>query len=40
MGPHDELLEKKGVYYRLVMAQRQTTKMAGANEPHTQEAAK
>lgn len=31
MGPHDELMEKQGVYYRLVMAQRQTTKMAGAN---------
>lgn len=40
MGPHDELLEKKGVYYRLVMAQRQTTKMAGANEPEPQQAAK
>lgn len=40
MGPHDELLEKKGVYYRLVMAQRQTTKMAGANEAASQTAAK
>lgn len=30
MGTHDELLEKKGIYYNLVMAQRQTTKMAGA----------
>ena len=32
MGSHDELLEKKGVYYRLVMAQRQTTKMADAEK--------
>ena len=40
MGPHDELLEKKGVYYRLVMAQRQTTKMAGANAEEPQKAAK
>jgi len=31
MGPHDELMEKQGVYYRLVMAQRQTTKMATAD---------
>jgi len=28
LGTHDELLESKGVYYKLVMAQRQTTKMA------------
>ena len=27
MGSHDELMRKKGVYYNLVMAQRQTTKM-------------
>lgn len=27
MGPHNELMEQKGVYYKLVMAQRQTTKM-------------
>ena len=27
MGTHDELMRHKGVYYNLVMAQRQTTKM-------------
>jgi len=27
-GTHNELLKKKGIYYKLVMAQRQTTKMA------------
>ncbi len=27
MGTHDELMRNKGVYYNLVMAQRQTTKM-------------
>ncbi len=27
MGSHDELMRQKGVYYNLVMAQRQTTKM-------------
>ncbi|MBQ8897065.1 MAG: ABC transporter ATP-binding protein [Clostridia bacterium] len=32
MGTHDELLAKEGIYYKLVMAQRQTTKMAGAPE--------
>jgi ATP-binding cassette subfamily B protein len=34
-GSHDELLRKKGIYYNLVMAQRQTTKMAGTstNQP-------
>ena len=32
MGTHDELLAKEGIYYNLVMAQRQTTKMAGAND--------
>lgn len=26
-GTHAELMQKKGVYYKLVMAQRQTTKM-------------
>jgi ATP-binding cassette subfamily B protein len=31
MGSHDELMEKQGVYYRLVMAQRQTSKMADAD---------
>ena len=28
MGTHNELLAHKGVYYRLVMAQRQTAKLA------------
>ncbi|MCL2351035.1 MAG: ABC transporter ATP-binding protein/permease, partial [Firmicutes bacterium] len=28
-GSHTELLKQKGIYYKLVMAQRQTTKMAG-----------
>lgn len=32
IGTHTELMKKKGVYYRLVMAQRQTTKMAEAAE--------
>ena len=32
MGTHDELLAKEGIYYNLVMAQRQTTKMAGADD--------
>jgi len=27
IGPHDELMRNKGVYYRLVMAQRQTAKI-------------
>ena len=31
-GTHTELMTKKGIYYRLVMAQRQTTKMADAVE--------
>lgn len=31
MGSHDELMRRKGVYYNLVMAQRQTTKMKKAN---------
>ena len=35
-GTHDELLAKKGIYYKLVMAQRQTTKMA-ETEPETTE---
>ena len=35
-GTHDELLAKKGIYYKLVMAQRQTTKMA-ETEPGTTE---
>ncbi len=28
-GTHDELMKNKGIYYNLVLAQRQTTKMAG-----------
>ena len=32
-GPHGELLKQKGLYYDLVMAQKQTTKMASAPEP-------
>ncbi len=31
IGHHDELMRNKGVYYDLVMAQRQTTKMKAAN---------
>lgn len=31
-GTHTELMTKKGIYYRLVMAQRQTTKMADTVE--------
>lgn len=31
-GTHTELLQKKGIYYNLVMAQKQTTKMAGFSE--------
>ena len=34
-GTHDELLRKKGIYYNLVMAQRQTTKMAPAKPVST-----
>lgn len=30
-GTHDELLKQKGIYYNLVMAQRQTNKMADNN---------
>lgn len=33
-GTHAELMQKKGVYYKLVMAQRQTTKMKKA-QPQT-----
>ncbi len=32
IGSHDELMEKQGVYYRLVMAQRQTSKLADMEE--------
>ena len=28
VGTHDELIEKKGIYYNLVMAQREMSKMA------------
>ena len=28
IGTHNELLEKKGIYYNLVMAQRQMSKMS------------
>ena len=31
-GTHEELLKNKGIYYNLVMAQRQTTKMAKVNK--------
>ena len=31
IGTHNELLARKGVYYKLVMAQRQTAKLASAN---------
>ena len=31
-GTHEELLRNKGIYYNLVMAQRQTTKMAKVNK--------
>jgi len=29
MGTHDELLAKQGIYYRLVMAQREMNQLAG-----------
>lgn len=32
MGSHDELMRKKGIYYGLVMAQRQMSKMSPKNE--------
>lgn len=32
LGTHDELIRKKGIYYKLVMAQRQMTRMQGAAE--------
>lgn len=32
MGTHTELMENKGVYYKLVMAQRQTTKLRKSKE--------
>ena len=31
VGSHDELMRKKGIYYGLVMAQRQMSKMAPKN---------
>ena len=31
VGTHDELMRKKGIYYGLVMAQRQMSKMAPKN---------
>ena len=31
-GTHEELLKNKGIYYNLVMAQRQTTKMASVKK--------
>ena len=31
-GTHEELLKNKGIYYNLVMAQRQTTKMASLKQ--------
>ena len=34
-GTHNELMRAKGVYYKLVMAQRQTTKMKKAALPQT-----
>lgn len=36
MGSHNELLKNKGVYYNLVMAQRQTSKLkVGAEQTDT-----
>jgi ATP-binding cassette subfamily B protein len=29
VGTHDELMRKKGIYFGLVMAQRQMSKMSG-----------
>ena len=38
VGTHDELLAKEGLYYELVMAQRQMSKMPGELEPTEQPA--
>lgn len=35
MGTHDELIRKKGIYYGLVMAQRQMSKMSPKNQEKT-----
>nr|MDD6335572.1 ABC transporter transmembrane domain-containing protein [bacterium] len=35
MGPHDELLRQKGIYYHLVMMQRQLGRMRGPNADDT-----
>ena len=38
MGTHDELIRKKGIYYGLVMAQRQMSKMSPKNQIRDQSA--
>ncbi len=36
VGTHDELLAREGLYYELVMAQRQMSKMPGVSESAAQ----
>ena len=40
MGTHEELMRKKGIYYGLVMAQRQMSKMPSKNRVPSDETEK